>query len=92
VLAIDALDDQLTKKRQHRETEFFNRIGRFFPLSFRLRRSKKRGRSLLEDSPFGEPGIFCKIGARYRDWFRPTFHPCDHDNRAKLAEWRQQFG
>ena len=41
---------------------------------------------------FGEPGIFRKIGARYRAWFRPTFHPWDHDNRAKLAEWRQQFG
>jgi predicted metal-dependent hydrolase len=41
---------------------------------------------------FGEPGIFRKIGARYRDWYRPTFHPWDHDNRAKLAEWRKQFG
>jgi hypothetical protein len=41
---------------------------------------------------FGEPGLFRKIGARYRDWYRPTFHPWDHDNRAKLAEWRQQFG
>jgi predicted metal-dependent hydrolase len=40
---------------------------------------------------FGEPGIFRKIGARYRDWYRPTFHPWDHDNRSKLAAWRQQF-
>jgi len=41
---------------------------------------------------FGEPGIFRKIGPRYRDWYRPAFHPWDHDNRAKLEQWRQQFG
>lgn len=40
---------------------------------------------------FGEPGIFRKLGPRYRDWYRPGFHPWDHDNRAKLEQWRQQF-
>jgi hypothetical protein len=24
---------------------------------------------------FGEPGIFRKLGPRYRDWYRPGFHP-----------------
>jgi predicted metal-dependent hydrolase len=41
---------------------------------------------------FGEPGIFRKLGPRYRDWYRPGFHPWDYDNLAKLREWRQQFG
>jgi uncharacterized protein len=41
---------------------------------------------------FGEPGIFRKLGPRYRDWYRPGFHPWDYDNRAKLEQWRAQFG
>ena len=41
---------------------------------------------------FGRPGIFRKLGPRYRDWYRPGFHPWDYDNRSKLAQWRQQFG
>jgi len=41
---------------------------------------------------FGEPGIFRKLGPRYRDWYRPRFHPWDYDNREKLEQWRQQFG
>jgi uncharacterized protein len=41
---------------------------------------------------FGEPGIFRKLGPRYRDWYRPRFHPWDYDNRAKLEQWRAQFG
>jgi hypothetical protein len=41
---------------------------------------------------FDEPGIFRKIGRRYRDWYRLGFHPWDHDNRGNLEQWRQQFG
>ena len=40
---------------------------------------------------FGTPGLFRKLGRRYRDWYRPGFHPWDYDNRAKLAQWRAQF-
>ena len=40
---------------------------------------------------FGTPGLFRRLGPRYCDWFRPTFHPWDHDNRAKLADWRREF-
>ena len=40
---------------------------------------------------FGEPGIFRKLGPRYRDWYRPGFHPWDYDNRQKLEQWRKQF-
>jgi uncharacterized protein len=41
---------------------------------------------------FGRPGIFRKLGPRYREWFRLGFHPWDYDNRAKLKRWRAQFG
>lgn len=41
---------------------------------------------------FGTPGLFRRLGPRYREWFKPSFHPWDHDNRAKLEQWRQQFG
>jgi hypothetical protein len=41
---------------------------------------------------FGKPGIFRKLGPRYRAWYRPGFHPWDYDNRSKLAGWQQQFG
>jgi len=41
---------------------------------------------------FGEPGIFRTIGPCYRAWVRAEFQPWDYDNRAKLEQWRQQFG
>ncbi|NJD32172.1 MAG: metal-dependent hydrolase [Gammaproteobacteria bacterium] len=40
---------------------------------------------------FGKPGLFRKLGPRYREWYRRRFHPWDYDNRAKLEEWRRQF-
>jgi predicted metal-dependent hydrolase len=40
---------------------------------------------------FGRPGLFRKLGPRYRAWYRPGFHPWDHDNRQKLEQWRLEF-
>ena len=40
---------------------------------------------------FREPGIFRKLGRRYRDWYLPGLHPRDYDNRSKLEQWRQRF-
>jgi len=40
---------------------------------------------------FGTPGLFRKVGPRYRDWYRPGFHPWNHDNRQRLETWRKQF-
>ena len=40
---------------------------------------------------FGKPGLFRRLGPRYRAWFHPSFHPWDHDNRAKLQQWRRQY-
>jgi predicted metal-dependent hydrolase len=54
--------------------------------------SRWRARWQVARFLFGKPGIFRKLGSRYRDWYRPGFHPWDHDNRVKLEQWRQQFG
>jgi predicted metal-dependent hydrolase len=40
---------------------------------------------------FLEPGLFSRLGPRWRAWFRRDFHPWDHDNRAMLERWRQEF-
>lgn len=40
---------------------------------------------------FGKPGLFRKSWRAYWDWYRPGFHPWDHDNRATLARWQAAF-
>jgi len=40
---------------------------------------------------FGRPGLFRKSWRSYWDWFRPGFHPWDHDNRRLLETWRPRF-
>tara|TARA_R110000868_G_scaffold92734_2_gene257263 strand:- start:61398 stop:62267 length:870 start_codon:yes stop_codon:yes gene_type:complete len=40
---------------------------------------------------FLAPGLFRKSWTSYWDWFRPGFHPWDHDNRATIEAWREQF-
>lgn len=40
---------------------------------------------------FGKPGLFRKSWRAYWDWFRPGFHPWDHDNRSLLESWRPRF-
>ena len=40
---------------------------------------------------FGKPGLFRKSWRAYWDWFRPGFHPWDHDNRPLLEAWRPRF-
>jgi predicted metal-dependent hydrolase len=40
---------------------------------------------------FGKPGLFRKSWRAYWDWFRPGFHPWDHDNRHLLETWRPRF-
>lgn len=38
-----------------------------------------------------EPGIFGRGGKIFFAWFRPGFHPWDHDNRALVTRWRTEF-
>jgi predicted metal-dependent hydrolase len=38
-----------------------------------------------------EPGIFSRGWRSYFAWYRPGFHPWDHDNRALINGWRAEF-
>jgi len=40
---------------------------------------------------FGKPGLFRKSWKNYADWYKPDFHPWNHDNRALLDAWRGKF-
>jgi len=40
---------------------------------------------------FGTPGLFRRCANEYWAWYRPSFHPWDHDNRQRLASLRDQF-
>jgi len=38
-----------------------------------------------------KPGLFRKGWRSYWSWYKPGFHPWDHDNRATLAAWQDKF-
>lgn len=38
-----------------------------------------------------EPGIFGRGWKLFLAWFKPGFHPWDHDNRALVTTWRKEF-
>ena len=38
---------------------------------------------------FIKPGTFLKAIPRYIDWFRPGFHPWDHDNAFELSKYKE---
>jgi len=40
---------------------------------------------------FGTPGLFRRCANEYWAWYRPSFHPWDHDNRERLMGLRNQF-
>jgi predicted metal-dependent hydrolase len=40
---------------------------------------------------FGTPGLFRRCANEYWAWYRPGFHPWDHDNRQRLESWRLEF-
>jgi predicted metal-dependent hydrolase len=40
---------------------------------------------------FVEPGSFRKMWSRYLDYYRPGFHPWQHDNRALVEEWKRGY-
>tara|TARA_R110000868_G_scaffold99461_2_gene273688 strand:+ start:3598 stop:4449 length:852 start_codon:yes stop_codon:yes gene_type:complete len=37
------------------------------------------------------PGLFRKGWRSYWAWYKPGFHPWDHDNRATMAIWQDKF-
>jgi predicted metal-dependent hydrolase len=40
---------------------------------------------------FGSPAFFRRGLKGYWSWFRPRFHPWDHNNSARLEQWRAKF-
>ena len=38
---------------------------------------------------FGEVGLIRRLVLPWADYFRPNFHPWDHDNRALLEQWKE---
>ena len=38
-----------------------------------------------------KPNLFGKGWKIWLSWFRPGFHPWDHDNRAEMAGWKEEF-
>jgi predicted metal-dependent hydrolase len=41
---------------------------------------------------FVDPGAMRRILRPYLTYYRPSFHPWDHDNRALLDAWKDDFG
>jgi len=40
---------------------------------------------------FGRKGLFTRLAPKFLDYFKPSFHPLDHDTRALLDEWREKL-
>ncbi|MBI1188430.1 MAG: metal-dependent hydrolase [Alphaproteobacteria bacterium] len=53
--------------------------------------SKKDALKAVKRFVWREPGIFSRGWKTYFAWYRPGFHPWDHDNRALIARWRAEF-
>ncbi|PQA34253.1 metal-dependent hydrolase [Amnimonas aquatica] len=42
-------------------------------------------------SLFGRQGRMTRLAPKFLDFFRPGFHPNDHDTKALVAEWRERL-
>lgn len=51
----------------------------------------KTARKAVRRFLWGKPGLFRRGWRLYFAWYRPGFHPWDHDNRASIAAWRAEF-
>jgi uncharacterized protein len=45
----------------------------------------------VNDFVWNKPGIFKRGWRTYFAWYRPGFHPWDHDDRALVADWKAEF-
>jgi predicted metal-dependent hydrolase len=53
--------------------------------------SKKDAVKAVKHFLWREPGIFGRGWKLFLAWFKPGFHPWDHDNRALVTTWRKEF-
>lgn len=50
--------------------------------------SELQARRAVRQYLWGTPGLFRRVWRTYFSWYRPGFHPWDHDNSRHLNEWR----
>ena len=51
----------------------------------------KQALKAVNDYVWRKPGLFSRGWRTYFAWYRPGFHPWDHDNRALVADWKAEF-
>jgi predicted metal-dependent hydrolase len=51
----------------------------------------KEAKKAVRDYLWRKPGLFTRGWKTYFSWYRPGFHPWQHDNRAELAAWQAEF-
>lgn len=56
------------------------------------RQRRPRARARLFRCLWIDPGPLRKSIPAYLDWFRPSFHPWQHDNRDLVAAWKAEHG
>lgn len=53
--------------------------------------SPKEAKRAVKRFLWQKPGFFARGWKVWISWFRPGFHPWDHDNRALMEDWRAEF-
>jgi predicted metal-dependent hydrolase len=55
------------------------------------RRVSARDAGRFLNLAFGNPGFFRQVFPAWLQFFRPTFHPWDHDNSDLIARWKSEY-
>lgn len=66
--------------------------GQFYLMKVDGQLSNWRSWARFAKFSFGRKGIVFQIFKRYPDWFKPGFHPNDHDTSALEAMWKERLG
>ena len=51
----------------------------------------KQAKKAVKRFLWNKPGFFARGWKIWATWFKPGFHPWDHDNRALMEDWRNEF-
>ncbi len=55
------------------------------------RRVSARDAGKFLNLAFGKPGFFRQVFPAWLQFFRPSFHPWDHDNSDLIARWKSEY-
>lgn len=53
--------------------------------------TEKDARRAVKEFLWKKPALFGKGWKTWLSWFKPGFHPWDHDNRDVMADWKEEF-